>query len=179
MDKINLRKMMKERRAALSLYERRMEDKETLKRLFALPAFQMAPTVFLYAAYGSEFPTQAIEDAAKGLGKRVAYPKVCGVNLHFYVDGTLAPGYRGIPEPQGGEKAVPTAKDFLLVPGLAFTKEGYRLGYGGGFYDRYIAALKERPYCCGIGYSCQGTDALLVEEHDQKLDDYEQEESFE
>ena len=155
MNKTELRKKMRERRAALSSYEREKEEKEILQRLFSLPSFQRAKTVFLYASYGSEFPTKAIEKEAKSLGKRVAYPKVCGVNLHFYVNASLKKGYRGIPEPAGGEEVVPSAEDFLLVPGLAFGKGGARLGYGGGFYDRFMDSLKERPYCCGIGYSCQ------------------------
>lgn len=170
MDKIALRKKMKERRAALSLYQRETEEKAVLARLFALPAFQKAKTVFLYASYGSEFPTQAIAEKAMALGKRVAYPKVFGKELRFFAGGTPVPGYRGIPEPMGGEEVVPTKEDLLLVPGLAFGKSGERLGYGGGFYDRYIASLSPRPCCCGIGYACQWTEDLPMEEWDQKID---------
>ncbi|MBQ7935984.1 MAG: 5-formyltetrahydrofolate cyclo-ligase [Clostridia bacterium] len=171
MGKNDLRTIMKERRAALSASIRKKEETAAMERLFALPAFQNAPVLFCYASFGSEFPTEGIAEQAKQMGKRVAYPKVDGVNLHFYIDSTLTSGYRGIPEPQGGEEVQPTAVDFLLVPGLAFTKEGYRLGYGGGFYDRYLAGLKERPFCCGIGYSCQLAENLPVESHDRKLDE--------
>ena len=59
----------------------------------------------------------------------------------------------------------------MLLPGLAFTKEGERLGYGGGYYDRYLADCKERPFLMGLAFSCQIADALPSEPHDIQLDE--------
>ena len=168
--KKQMRKEMKERRAALSSVQRDKEEKSRLARLFALSAFQTASVLFCYASFGSEFPTNAIIEEAKRLGKRVAYPKICGVNLHFYVETPTQQGRFGIMEPKGETEVVPTAKDFLLVPALAYTEEGNRLGYGGGYYDRYLSSLEKRPFCCGIGYSCQKAEELPLEPHDQPLD---------
>lgn len=168
--KKSLRKEMKERRAALSSVQRKEEEKSRLARLFALPQFQAAQVLFCYASFGSEFPTAEIAKQAKTMGKRVAYPKMCGVNLHFYEEEPTQQGAFGILEPKGEKELLPTAKDFLLVPALAYTEGGERLGYGGGYYDRYLASLAERPFCCGIGYSCQKAEHLPKEPHDQPLD---------
>lgn len=165
-----LRKEMKERRAALSHELRKKEEQERLLLLFSMAEFEAAQTLFCYWSFGSEFPTDAIIKEAKRRGKRVAYPKICGVNLHFYADEPTEKGPFGILEPKGENEAIPCVSDFLLVPALAFSKDGFRLGYGGGYYDRYIASLEERPFCCGIGYSCQEVKEIYKEPHDRPLD---------
>lgn len=161
------------RRAAL---ERRsladpMEAPLCARRLAELPEFQAAEAVFCYASYGTELPTGPVIALARELGKRVAYPKVLDrETMKFYFAEMLQPGFRGIPEPVAGEEAVPRPGDLMLLPGAAFSLEGHRMGYGGGYYDRYLAALPCRPVCCGLCYELQLVQQLPHEPHDQIMD---------
>lgn len=166
MNKNTLRKIFKEKRAQISAEERARWAKESVARLAAHPRFLAADTLFLYASYGSELPTEQLAALARSMGKAVAYPKVEGKEMRFFKDGKLIGGYHGIPEPQGGEEVTPREGDLMLLPGLAFTKEGGRLGYGGGFYDRYLASCKVRPYLMGLCFPCQMAETLPREPHD-------------
>lgn len=73
----------------------------------------------------------------------------------------------GIPKPKDTELLVPT---LLVVPCVGYGPGGYRLGYGGGFYDRTLAALRPRPSTIGLGFTCGYLDELEPEPHDQPLD---------
>lgn len=159
---------MKQQRAAV---EDPVQQAELcLQHLLRFKPFLQAKRVFCYASYGTELPTAAIAKATVELGKQVAYPKVTGEGtMEFFVGAKLAAGYRGIPEPLGGVPVVPGERDIMLLPALAFSANGYRLGYGKGFYDRYMAALTEHPYYCGLGYNCQLLPALPQEPHDRQL----------
>lgn len=91
--------------------------------------------------------------------------------MTFYQEGVLKEGFKGIPEPMGGKAAVPCKEDLMLLPGLAFTKEGRRLGYGGGYYDRYLSACKVCPYLIGLSFSCQVAEELPREPFDYQVDE--------
>lgn len=165
--KQQLRRLMKERRAVFSAEERQQAARRCLELLLEQPRFYRAERLFCYAAYGTELPTALFED----LGKEIAYPKVTAAGeMEFYLGGRLEAGYRGIPEPIGGVRVVPRAEDIMLLPGLAFSEEGYRLGYGKGFYDRYLAACTNHPLCCGLGLEAQVLPKIPAEPHDKPLD---------
>lgn len=110
------------------------------KRVAALPAFKRAQRVLAYADYNHEVITRYLIEEAWLAGKEVAVPKVVGKDMVFYRlkdFSQLKPGYYGIPEPEEGETA--DWEDALMImPGVAFDKENHRVGYGGGFYDRYL-----------------------------------------
>lgn len=132
-----------------------------------LPEFRQAKRIFCYASYGTELPTAPIA----ALGKPMAYPKVLDrESMRFYEGGVLQPGYREIPEPEGGREVLPAPTDLMILPGLAFSSAGDRLGYGGGYYDRYLASLSEPPICCGVGYEFQLIEELPREPHDHRLE---------
>ena len=104
------------------------------------------------------------------MGASIAFPRVIKdqpLEFHLVPDGeVLEPGSFGIPEPLGHwPRAAP---DVLLVPLLAFDAKGHRLGYGGGFYDRTLAALKIPAI--GIAYAGQEADSIPHEAHDRTLD---------
>ena len=105
-------------------------------------------------------------------GKRVAVPKVYGDDMKFIelTDLTrVAKGYAGIPEPvdDGPVAADPTA--LVLMPGLAFDRAGHRIGYGGGFYDRFLAREPHHP-TVALCYAFQLMDRLEVESFDVPVD---------
>lgn len=170
-DKKIIRKIYKEIRENISFENREKEEARILALLEKHPHFRNAKRLFLYASCGSEFPTEKIAALAEAFGKDLAYPKVEGKEMVFYQDGRLMEGFRGILEPEGGEIVCPKEGDLMLLPGLAFTKEGGRLGYGGGYYDRYLAKCPYRPYLIGLCFSSQMAENLPQEPYDIKVDE--------
>ena len=113
---------------------------ELSKHLIALPVFGHAKKVMIYADYHHEVKTDYIIRAAWEAGKQVAVPKVVGKEMVFHLltdFEQLKPGYFGIPEPVSG-KAVDWDDALMIMPGVAFDRKNHRIGYGGGFYDRYL-----------------------------------------
>ena len=109
-------------------------------RVIALPAFKNASRILVYADYNHEVVTEYLIKEAWKAGKEVAVPKVVGKDMIFYklTDfSQLEPGYFGIPEPASGE-IVEWSDALMIMPGVAFDRENHRVGYGGGFYDRYL-----------------------------------------
>lgn len=165
--KTKLRKEMKILRAALPPQQREEAALRVYEAVVDLPEFKRAETIFCYASAGDELDTEAIASAHK----RVAFPKVFGDGvMRFYYGGEMVAGFRGIMEPLCGEEVAPKPSDLMLLPGLAFGEDGSRLGYGGGYYDRYLAGCVNRPICCGIGYEEQVQKSLPTEATDQKMD---------
>ena len=110
------------------------------KRVAALPEFCQAERIMAYADYNHEVMTGFLIEEAWKSGKEVAVPKVVGKDMVFYklTDfKQLAPGYFGIPEPSQGE-IVHWEQALMIMPGVAFDRKNNRVGYGGGFYDRFL-----------------------------------------
>lgn len=115
-------------------------SREITKRVTELPAFRQADCVMAYADYNHEVMTRYIIEEAWKAGKEVAVPKVVGQDMIFYKIydfEALKPGYFGIPEPESGE-AVSWEDALMIMPGVAFDRMNHRVGYGGGFYDRFL-----------------------------------------
>jgi 5-formyltetrahydrofolate cyclo-ligase len=113
---------------------------EITEKVAALPAFRNAKRILAYADYNNEVVTRYLIEKAWQSGKEVAVPKVVGQEMIFYklTDfSQLAPGYYGIPEPCEGE-CVEWEEALMIMPGVAFDRRNHRVGYGGGFYDRYL-----------------------------------------
>lgn len=109
-------------------------------RVTTLPEYKDAKRILAYADYNHEVMTGFIIEAAWRDGKEVAVPKVVGQDMIFYklTDfAQLEKGYFGIPEPAGGE-IVQWEDAMMVMPGVAFDRENHRVGYGGGFYDRFL-----------------------------------------
>lgn len=131
--------------------------------------FKSAKVVGAYYAFGSEVKTDLILEKAKVLGKKVALPSVEGKSLTFYELSSgkyLVKGRFGImePLPYGPVERM----DLLVVPGIAFDKKGYRLGYGKGYYDKFLAA--KSLFSIGLAYSFQLLESLPRGKYDKKLD---------
>lgn len=134
----------------------------------ALPQYAAARVVLAYHSVGSEVDTISLIRRMRADGKIVCLPRVLGggVMEARRMDG-LIPGPLGIPGPEG-PVLPPDAIDLILVPGLAFDLSCYRLGQGGGYYDRYLPGC--RGFSVGLAYDCQVVDALPREAHDAQLD---------
>jgi 5,10-methenyltetrahydrofolate synthetase len=115
---------------------------------------------------------RALLAAWAGAGTCAALPVVVAAEepLAFRAwapDSTLAPDRYGIPTPVAGEFLVP---DLILLPLNGFDASGYRLGYGGGYFDRTLAALAPRPLAVGVGFEINRLETILPGPHDQRLD---------
>ena len=170
--KKSLRQNMKAKRNALTEDEKYRAAAKCLSKLKALPDFMKADWVYAYIACRNELETKDIISWCIRNGKHVAVPKVHGEYMHFYEITSLEdckPGAFGILEPIGEEKDRITKPGFMLVPGLAFDREKNRLGYGGGFYDKYLAS-HEKIITAALGYDFQIVEKVPSESHDRRMD---------
>ncbi|MBN2644175.1 MAG: 5-formyltetrahydrofolate cyclo-ligase [Desulfuromonadaceae bacterium] len=143
------------------------------KSLIALPFWENAETVALYAPIRGEVETDLLKQTALTMGKKVAFPRVNKAGMDFVAvaaDELLLAGMFGVPEPAGNEMIAPEMLDLVVVPGVAFGRCGSRLGYGKGFYDRYLSRCSQRCLRVGLGFHFQLQDVLPREPHDMVLD---------
>lgn len=159
---------MLKRRNALGASEITMRSKRIQELLMNSREFKSAKVVCAYYAFGSEVKTDLIIDRARALRKKVALPSVEGDSLTFYELSSgkyLVKGRFGImePLPYGQVDRI----DLLLVPGIAFDKMGYRLGYGKGYYDKFLE--KNTIASIGLSYSFQLLKSLPKGSHDKRV----------
>lgn len=131
--------------------------------VLALPEVSEARVVLGYAAIGSEVDPAEVLDAVRRRGGIGALPRVEGdVIVAVAHDGAapLSPSALGTPEPTSGERLSPTEVDVIVLPGLAFDASGGRLGYGGGFYDRYLGRTRSSTYRIGLAFDEQLVDEV-------------------
>lgn len=172
MDKKQLRQQIRQRKREMTEEEIRSAS-EKLGDLFAEnPLYLQAKTIYGYLPYNQEVRTVPMLQRALDEGKRVAVPKCYGDEMRFiYLEdlSQVEKGYCGIPEPiaDGPVANDPTA--LVLMPGLAFDARGQRMGYGGGFYDKFLAAEPEHP-TLALCYAFQMVDEIPTEEYDIPVD---------
>ena len=168
MDKKELRRTIRERKRAMT-EEEIVSRSQMLGRLFVQSeAYQAAKTIYGYLPYNQEVRTVPMLEQALRDGKRVAVPKVYGDEMKFLYLGDLtqvSKGYAGIPEPIADEPVADDDTALVLMPGLAFDPHGHRIGYGGGFYDKFLAAEPNHP-TLALCYEFQLLPQLDTEEHD-------------
>jgi len=130
--------------------------------------------VLAYGAMPEELDPSLVVRMLRESGARVAYPRVCGpgeLTLHWAELEDLRPGCCGIGEPPAGCPEVALSEiDLVLVPGVAFDESCHRLGMGGGFYDRLLAALAQSATTIGLAFDEQIVELVPREEHDVTLD---------
>jgi len=125
-----------------------------------------------FVGVGDEADTGATIDSLGVAGLRVLLPRVVGDKIVAVVHDpgrALVAGAFGIPEPTG-DPVDPQEIDVVLVPGLAFTCDGRRLGQGGGFYDRFLPLVREDCVTVGVCFAEQIVDDLITEPHDRIVD---------
>lgn len=148
-------------------------DQEIFKILVSKRAFCQAQSVYCYADIGNEAGTGQILQYLWDRKIKVALPKVQGKEMKFYQvtqRGQLEKGCMGIMEPMDGLAEVSDPDGLVIVPGLAFDREGYRMGYGGGYYDRFFSREPDHVKI-GIGYGFQLVERVPRDPWDVRLDD--------
>ncbi|MBQ7064294.1 MAG: 5-formyltetrahydrofolate cyclo-ligase [Firmicutes bacterium] len=151
--KIELRRQARMRRDLIPAKEREAAGRRILEHLCALPDYPAVDKIFMYCGFGSEPDTLAWAERFRKDGKITAFPRTYPGGRMIYAradeDSQLVPGRFGIPEPDAScEVLEPGPGDWVLVPALLFDRDGYRIGYGSGCFDRYLA---DYPDCRTIG----------------------------
>ena len=172
MDKKELRSQIRAMKRAMT-EEQIVDAGVKLGELFAATKqYKEAKTIYGYLPYNQEVRTVPMLEKALADGKRVAAPKVYGDEMRFiYITdmSRIEKGYAGIPEPIDDEPVADDPTALVLMPGLAFDLKGHRIGYGGGFYDRFLAAEPNHP-TVALCYDFQMFPQLETEEFDIPVD---------
>lgn len=168
LDKKALRREIGQKKRAMAAAEIAAYSRNLAEKLYETEEYRQARAIYAYLPYNQEVRTWEIVERAWKDGKRVAVPKVYGDEMRFLwiEDFTqIAPGGWNIPEPTFDEPVAEDDTALVLMPGLAFDPEGHRVGYGGGFYDKYLEAHPGHRLVA-LCYPFQLLDHLEVEEHD-------------
>lgn len=148
-------------------------------RLLEMTAYRTASAVLAYMNFGAEFSAEFFVRQALRDGKQVWLPKVDPIDrrLALYrikdMQRDVAPGIWNIPEPQVARcKKLENLSqiEFILLPGVAFSEDGGRLGYGGGFYDKLLAQMAHRPTLVAAAFARQVVAEIPQEDTDRKIE---------
>ena len=154
----------------LQMCESEVKDKSRTitKMVLGLQRYLDADTIFCYVDFRNEVKTRMIIADAWSRGKCVAVPRVEGNVMNFYQISSwedLRCGTMKIEEPVSECRKINTRKGFMVMPGVAFDEKMHRIGYGGGYYDKYLE-MEHDIYVVAVAYENQIYEKLPVEEHD-------------
>ena len=165
--KAELRKQVLQEMKAIPRQQKQFIDQTLTERLLQHPFYQEAKVIATYLSFPHEFQTQELIEQALKDGKKVLIPKTYPkgrMDFVVYDPQQLVKTSFGLLEPQGNLEVVDASQiDLIHVPGLAFTTEGCRIGYGGGYYDRYLKHFS--GHTLSTVYPCQ-VQQFMPENHD-------------
>lgn len=168
-----IRKQMKQLRADMTRTERFEKSMQIFEQLITVPEFKRADRIYTYVSMDNEIDTIMLIDYSLSLEKRVFVPRVSGRDMEFYEISDiseLSPGYMGIYEPDiNGREPDYSRTGFMCMPGLAFDKSHNRIGYGGGFYDRYLS-VENKLYKAALAYEAQLLESIPAQDGDVRPD---------
>ena len=171
-DKCALRAELRAKLAALDTDYISKSNEAIFQKVISLPLYQSAQRIFVYFSIGREVDTHAIIRHALSVGKTVCLPVVIGKEMAFYPvteKTAFQKGPFGIPQPTPSLcPEHPRQGDLMLMPGLSFTRSGERIGQGGGYYDRYLAA--QNVFTVGLCFREMISDKLPLDPHDRCAD---------
>ena len=165
--KSELRKQVLQEMKAIPREQKQAMDQALTEGLLQYPFYQEANTIATYLSFPHEFQTHELIEQALRDGKKILIPKTYPkgrMDFVVYHPQQLVKTSFGLLEPQGNLEVVDASQiDLIHVPGLAFTTEGYRIGYGGGYYDRYLEHFS--GHTLSTVYPCQ-VQQFMPENHD-------------
>lgn len=173
MDKKSLRKIMREKRRSMDKNQKNLLDKELRERLFDSEEYQNSKIIFVYVSLEEEINTIEVIKKAFADGKIVTVPKIMKNNemkaLKINSLDELTLGYCNILEPREDAQDLSNIVDLTIVPGLAFDNQNKRLGYGGGFYDKFFEKYKN-SFKTALCYDYQFVETVYAEKYDVSVD---------
>lgn len=159
-----IRRAVIERRDAMPSEQRAAASERVGELLMRLPEIERAATVMAFWSFGSEIDTTPVLERLHAAGKRIVLPRVEGsdvVAVVYEPGDEVAAASFGAMEPMGTTLVEAEAVDVVITPGVAFDREGRRIGYGGGFYDRFLPRTRPDVAAIAIGFSTQLVDEPL------------------
>lgn len=173
-----LRQAVLARRDSLPAQDRQEKSRSLAALLATLDCFAQARTILFFVSFRSEVDTLLLMGQALERGVQVAAPLTLTREKDLQIfaltdlNADLVPGYQGIlePDPQRCLVVDPTSLDLVIVPGSVFDLQGGRMGYGGGYYDRFLAARAPQAIRLGICFDLQLVEQVPMAAHDQYLD---------
>ncbi|WP_139491905.1 5-formyltetrahydrofolate cyclo-ligase [Brevibacillus dissolubilis] len=170
------RKQVLQARALLTPQEHAERSEKAARQLLMLPELAEAKHIMLFYPFRDEIDTRSLLEKWRAQGRQVWLPLTIPSEhliIPYVYDGehTLRTGAYGISEPDP-ERAAPadlSLLDAVIVPGVAFDQTGGRLGYGGGYYDRFFEKIENRVHRIGYGFSVQITENVPAEPHDRRM----------
>ena len=171
-NKKELRQAIRTRKRAMTEEEIVTKSAALAEKFLASDAYKNAKTIYGYLPYNQEVRTVPMLEQALRDGKKVAVPKCYGSEMKFILLEDLSlveKGYAGIPEPIADGPEGDDERALVLMPGLAFDEQGHRIGYGGGFYDKFLSREPNHP-TLALCYDFQMLPSLETEEHDIPVD---------
>ena len=173
--KQEIRTEIREKKRQMSKEEITNLSKMVFERLEQTSAFLENDTIYTYVSYNQEVDTKTWMEHLFQIGKKVAVPKVIGEDMKFYYISSkeqLVSGYQGILEPVTTECA-DGAPGLFLMPGLAFDSDFGRIGYGGGYYDRFLSENQNvnlKKIALAYEFQMCSPGEIAMEEHDCRPD---------
>jgi 5-formyltetrahydrofolate cyclo-ligase len=170
--KATMRRLVLARRMRIEPAARAAASAAVAERLASVPEASAARAVLGFASFGTELPTDPSMAWVLRSGRRLLMPYVDGEDLRaaeIHAVEDLAPGYRGIREPAERIAVDPAEADLILVPGVAFDGAGRRLGYGGGFYDAFLAGIERGIPRIGLCFEIQIVGEVPAGDRDEKV----------
>jgi len=174
--KKEIRKEILQKRDSINERDRKLMDEEIFNRLVNSDEYKKAKSIFAFVSFKSEVNTHKFIEYALSQGKTIGVPKIRKkeegmevFKIHSLSD--LESGYFGVMEPiESCEKINKDNIDFILMPGAVFDEKGGRIGYGRGFYDKFLSDVKDSVPKIAIAYELQIIDSVPMEEYDIKID---------
>ncbi len=170
-DKYQIRATMSKLNREVSPVVRTESAIKLFQSIEQLPIYGESHSIALFLSLPDEIPTLEVVERWYSQGKRILVPRVVGDDMEFveYRPSELRSGSFGIMEPTSTTVALPSEIDLMILPGVAFCRDGRRLGRGRGYYDRYLSHEGFRGYTIGVGYAHQLTYDIPCEPHDKVL----------
>lgn len=175
MNKKDIRKAVLAKRDILEQQNKKAMDEAIFNKIVKLKEYNEAESIFIFISFGSEVDTHRIINHALERGKRVAVPRINKAKKAMELKvikslDNLKPALYGILEPgEEAEDIEPDELGLIIMPGVAFDLSGGRIGYGGGYYDRFLNEAKETTPRVALAYELQIVDILPLEPFDKKI----------
>ncbi|MGM0380567.1 MAG: 5-formyltetrahydrofolate cyclo-ligase [bacterium] len=177
-DKDQLRELKFKRRNELTAEMRKEISKKICNKLQKMPVFKNAGSVMLYYPINNEVDTRYLLDLSLVEKKKIVFPRTntAEKKLDLYLvkdpEDELVYGNFDIrePDPKDCSSYIPRNLDLVLVPAVVFDRTGHRIGYGGGYYDRFLEGRAEKFKTIGLAYSFQVVEEIPADPHDKAVD---------